>query len=51
MSRYRGPRLHIIRRLDKLPGFTSKSINIKHVRGKPILNIIKKKKNSDYSLR
>jgi len=51
MSRYRGPKLHIIRRLGKLPGFTAKKINVKYSGGQQILNGRKKKINSDYSLR
>ena len=48
MSRYRGPRLKIVRRLGELPGFTTKITN------KPIStrqSIGKKKKLSQYAVR
>nr|YP_009105983.1 ribosomal protein S4 [Gloeotilopsis sterilis]AIT94803.1 ribosomal protein S4 [Gloeotilopsis sterilis] len=48
MSRYRGPRLRIIRRLGELPGFTKKNLNRTNPPGQHGMNT---KKPSQYGIR
>jgi small subunit ribosomal protein S4 len=52
MSRYRGPRLRIIRRLGELPGLTSKLPNRKNPPGQHGPTLAKKKQSSsEYKIR
>lgn len=52
MSRYRGPRLKIVRRLGELPGFTNKITKRNYPPGQHGPNKLKKKNSSsDYGIR
>ncbi|MEY3334625.1 MAG: ribosomal protein, partial [Cyanobacteriota bacterium] len=48
MSRYRGPRLRIVRRLGELPGLTRKSARRAYAPGQHGQN---RKKRSEYAIR
>jgi small subunit ribosomal protein S4 len=51
MSRYRGPRLRIVRRLGELPGLTRKSSKKEYPPGQHGLAAANQKKRSQYSIR
>ena len=51
MSRYRGPKIRIVRRLGKLPGFTTKRTTRRNLPGQPSQQSFKHKKRSSYSIR
>lgn len=50
MSRYHGPRIHLIKRLGTLPGFGF-NINRKFIEKKKYINQYKKKKKSPFTIR
>nr|NP_041947.1 ribosomal protein S4 [Euglena gracilis]P27418.1 RecName: Full=Small ribosomal subunit protein uS4c; AltName: Full=30S ribosomal protein S4, chloroplastic [Euglena gracilis]AKL82403.1 ribosomal protein S4 [Euglena gracilis var. bacillaris]AAA84230.1 ribosomal protein S4 [Euglena gracilis]CAA50134.1 30S ribosomal protein S4 [Euglena gracilis]prf//1718312A ribosomal protein S4 [Euglena gracilis] len=51
MSRYRGPRLRIVRRIGKLPSLTNKTSKKRKSPGQPATSFKRKKKISKYNIR